>query len=297
MSELVAALERGDGNPDVFDAEWRTALESGDPRWLSYPAERAATQAELFEHVKARQVDQILAEHGIVSGRVLEYACGSAGMSSYLANRGFDVVAADLSINGLRLAQKNAQLRAVPSTHFAVSIGDVFHLPFADASFDVVMSYGLLEHFTEPVLVELLAETNRVLRPGGLHIVDIIHGRWSIRTFASLLNFAASASASAVRGQSERIPQLYRAYFENYFENTLHPADWARLFEASGLQQVVVQTCRPFPMLAVSGRIERAYVALLKSAMPLWAWFDATQLPGADTLGWMDLVYGVKAHD
>lgn len=297
MRELVAALERGDGNPDVFDAEWRTALASGDPRWLSYPAECPLTQTELFEHVKARQVDQILAEHGIVSGHVLEYACGSAGMSAYLAHRGFDVVAADLSINALRLAHRNAALRAVPSHQFATSAGDVFRLPFADASFDVVMSYGLLEHFTEPALVELLAETNRVLRPGGLHIVDIIHGRWSIRTFASLLNFAASASVSAVRGRSDRVPQLYRAYFENYFENTLKPADWARMFEASGLQHVIAQTCRPFPMLAISGRAERAYVALLKSVMPLWAWFDATHLPGADALGWMDLVYGVKAND
>lgn len=101
-----------------------------------------------------------------------------------------------------------------------------------------------------------------------------------------------------VRGKGYHIPQLYRAYFENYFENALKPKDWARLFEASGLQHVVAQNCRPFPMLALSGRFERAYVALLKSVMPVWVVFDATCVPGVEhALGWMDLVYGVKAHD
>lgn len=284
------------GNPDVFDAEWREALASGDPRWLSYPADAPRTQAELLEHVKAQQVMAILAEHGIHSGRVLEYACGSAGMSAYLANQQFEVVATDLSVNALHLARRNAAERAVPDEQLTTSVGDIFQLPFADHSFDVVMSYGLLEHFTEEALTRLLAETSRVLRPGGIHIVDIIHGRRSIRTLATIANFAASACASVLRGRADQLPQLRSAYFNHYFENTLRASEYAALFRESGLQQVQAHTCRPFPLLAVSGAAERLYLAAIKLALPLWRWFDRTDVPVVNALGWMYLVYGIKPH-
>lgn len=289
-------INLANGNPEVFDAEWREALASGDPRWLSYPADAPRTQAELLEHVKAQQVMDILANHGITSGRVLEYACGSAGMSAYLANQQFEVVATDLSVNALHLARRNAAARSVPDEQLTTSVGDIFQLPFADASFDVVMSYGLLEHFTEEALTRLLAETSRVLRPGGIHIVDIIHGRQSIRTFATIVNFAASACASLLRGRVDQIPQLREAYFNHYYENTLRASEYAELFRASGLEQVQAHTCRPFPLLAVSGAAERLYLAAIKLALPLWRWFDRTDVPVVNALGWMYLVYGIKPH-
>jgi ubiquinone/menaquinone biosynthesis C-methylase UbiE len=296
QSLVTPDISLANGNPEVFDAEWREALASGDPRWLSYPAEYPQTQAELLEHVKAQQVMDILADHGITSGRVLEYACGSGGMAAFLANHQFEVVATDVSVNALRLAQRNATLRAVPNEQFTTSVGDIFQLPFADHSFDVVMSYGLLEHFTEEALNRLLAETYRVLRPGGIHIVDIIHGRWSIRTVATIANFIASACAHIISGRSDHLPRLHKAYFQHYFENTLHLVDYARLFHASGLQHVQAYTCRPFPLLAVSGVVERLYLAMLRLALPLWRWFDRTDVPILNTLGWMYLVYGTKPN-
>jgi len=288
------SFETGNGNPEVFDAEWREALASGDPRWLSYPAAKPRTQGELFEWVKAAQVRQILRRHKLHQGRILEYACGSAGMSVYLAKHGFHVVATDLSPLALQLALQNARVRGAPSERFSVSAGDVFRLPFPDETFDVVMSYGLLEHFTEETLVKLMQETNRVLRPEGLHIADIIHGRFSARTIATYLNFATSAMIHLARGEAKDIPRLYRAYFKNYYENKITPANWARLFQATGLEAVVVNICRPFPPLAASGRVERAYVQILKALLPFWRWFDRTDLPGLNACGWMYLVHGKK---
>jgi ubiquinone/menaquinone biosynthesis C-methylase UbiE len=287
----------GNGNAEIFDAEWSAALMSEDARCLSYPSDHPLTQIELVEKVKADQVDRILERHNLSRGRVLEYACGTAGMSTYLANRGFDVVVTDLSMNAIRLARWNTALRSVPTKRFAASIGDVFHLPFADESFEVVMSYGLLEHFTENSLISLLRETNRVLRSGGIHIVDIIHGRWSIRTLATALNFSASALAHTARGRVNRVPELFNAYFDHYYENTLRPADWARLFRESGLSNIIVHTCRPFPLLALSGAAERVYIASLKTLLPLWRWFDDTDIPVINQLGWMYLVCGVKARE
>ena len=49
--------------------------------------------------------------------------------------------------------------------------GDALHLPFGDATFDVVFHQGVLEHFGNPRA--FLIENHRVLRPGGRLVVDV----------------------------------------------------------------------------------------------------------------------------
>ena len=45
-------------------------------------------------------------------------------------------------------------------------------LPFKNASFEVVLSGGLLEHFPDPLPV--LTEMVRILRPGGIFYADVV---------------------------------------------------------------------------------------------------------------------------
>ena len=49
--------------------------------------------------------------------------------------------------------------------------GDGYHIPFADASFSVVLLIAMLEHTSEPWRV--LAEARRVLKPGGRAIIVV----------------------------------------------------------------------------------------------------------------------------
>jgi len=59
-------------------------------------------------------------------------------------------------------------------------VGDGRHLPFPDASFDTVFSYGVLQHFSEEDALAAIRELGRVVRPGGTALLQM-PGRYGLR--------------------------------------------------------------------------------------------------------------------
>lgn len=112
-------------------------------------------------------------EDFILSGsRVLEVGPGAGGTAAELASRGYKVAVVDLFNNPLQAVKMSLDLRQGDAEIGAVR-GDGFRLPFANSSFDLVYHQGLLEHFTHPHGMELLAENARVVRSGGHMLVDV----------------------------------------------------------------------------------------------------------------------------
>lgn len=87
--------------------------------------------------------------------RVLEVACGRAANCVWLADRA-QYFGSDISQKGLSHAQRPG---------LRLTCADAECLPFADGSFDAVLSTYALEHSTDPV--QMLSEMVRVVRPGG----------------------------------------------------------------------------------------------------------------------------------
>jgi SAM-dependent methyltransferase len=114
---------------------------------------------------------------GDVSGRtVLEVGCGSAMCSRWLAQRGAEVVAFDLSAGMLRHARNGA---SATGTEVPLVQADAQHLPFRSDIFDVAFTaFGAVGFVADSARV--MREVARVLRPGGRWVFATTHPiRWA----------------------------------------------------------------------------------------------------------------------
>ena len=102
-------------------------------------------------HVNRRFVLDWARQRGAT--RVLEFGCGDAGGIEWGRKNGIEVLGTDL-----REATDDERFKKCTETS----------LPFEDASFDAIVSNMVFEHVMHPP--EVLAELQRVLRPGGVMI-------------------------------------------------------------------------------------------------------------------------------
>jgi ubiquinone/menaquinone biosynthesis C-methylase UbiE len=103
-------------------------------------------------------------EHYKGGARVLEVGCGRGGFANWLARQkpGFEITALDFSSSAIEIAKEAA---AVQNSKVTFVVGDAEALPFADGSFDLVISCECMEHVPHPP--KMAQELARVLKPGG----------------------------------------------------------------------------------------------------------------------------------
>lgn len=290
------SLVKNTGSVDVFDREWEIALTSQDGRYLIYPCDHPVKQFDLFESIKIARIEKLLQKSAFSGSRTLEYGCGAAGISIYLANRGYDTYICDLSQNALKVALLNEHRHQDINRVYPIkkTIADIFKLPYQSNSFDMVMSYGLLEHFEPALLSEVLAEIIRTLRPGGLFLADIAHGRLSMYTLGIWTSMLASMLVNLVSMRWRKLSSIPDAYLEHYYENKIDDRKWKYILQSAGLAQVEVMVCHPYPPLALSGKAEQVYTSLLSKMRPAWNWYHETQPVLFRNLGWLYLACGIK---
>lgn len=98
--------------------------------------------------------------------RVLDVPCGGGvALRGLRRGQGVEYVAADIATTMLERTAAAAHRRQV-ADQVVTRAADVEELPFADASFDLVVSFTGLHCFPQPA--RAVAEMARVLRPGGV---------------------------------------------------------------------------------------------------------------------------------
>ncbi|MGY1720528.1 methyltransferase domain-containing protein [Blastococcus sp. SYSU DS0552] len=111
---------------------------------------------------------------------LVDLACGGGLMAPHAARLGYRHVGVDLGLEGLRTARAHGVLPVR---------GSVLAVPLADGCADVVVAGEILEHVEDDVAV--LAECARLLRPGGVLVVDALAatriGRFLMVTVAERL--------------------------------------------------------------------------------------------------------------
>ena len=128
----------------------------------------------LLPILDANRSAEVRGIRGIFSkpGRILELGGSDGFQARILADGGWDVASIDLAGRPKR-----------PVAYFPVQDYDGLHIPFEDKSFDGVYSSNVLEHI--PHLVEILAETRRVLRRGGIAVHILPSPAWRFWTTIS----------------------------------------------------------------------------------------------------------------
>jgi len=129
--------------------------------------------------------------------RALDAGCGTGFQAAVLADLGYETHGVDLSAGLLALA--HGRLPATPLVR-----GGVEALPYAAASFDAVTCCGGTLSFVETP-ARALAEIARVLRPGGLLLLECEH-KWSLDLAWTL----ASALAGDALGYGLSIRDAWR---------------------------------------------------------------------------------------
>lgn len=100
----------------------------------------------------------------VVKGKtVLELAAGTGLIAKNIVNAAAHIEAADASVEMIAEAKRNNQSAKL---HFSVQ--DMFRLPYADKSFDVVIVSNALHIVPQPE--KALAEIHRILRDDGVLI-------------------------------------------------------------------------------------------------------------------------------
>lgn len=105
--------------------------------------------------------------------RILDVGCGDGVLATTLAAAGAQVTGLDASADMLAAARRRADAAGVA---LELIEGEAEHLPFPDASFDVVLSVATLCFSGDPD--RPVRGMARVLRPGGRLVLGEL-GRWN----------------------------------------------------------------------------------------------------------------------
>jgi 2-polyprenyl-3-methyl-5-hydroxy-6-metoxy-1,4-benzoquinol methylase len=201
-----------------------------------------------FERHEAVYRDDVFAGEGFPDhffpfapgAAVLDVGCGPGIWTRELARRGYTVTAVDLTERAVELTRRSLGLFGLKGE---VRQGDAENLPFPDASFDGVVSHGVIHH--TPDTARCVREIGRVLKPGQLAVVSVYHRNLILRrpTLTRLANAIAGRFVALPGRGRERLlssadpDEIVRLYdgSSNPLGKAYIKAEFDGMFEAAGM--------------------------------------------------------------
>jgi len=190
---------------------------SQDPCGAKYGAKYEFATREFFNEVERHRYQEYAPWMPVVMGfdqfkgkRLLEVGCGMGTDLLQFARGGSICTGVDLTPRSVEISSLHFGLYDMRADFV---LGDGERLPFADESFDVVYSNGVLHH--TPDTARAVLELHRVLRPGGVAKVMLYH-RHSLYYWTEIILHRGVLRGHFLRGHSpEEIMSRYVEYSEH----------------------------------------------------------------------------------
>jgi len=159
----------------------------------------SADEARDYDAMDHRQVNERFALDLLAwwkaTGTALDVGTGTAQIPIELCRRavGVNIVAVDAAQHMIELGRGNVS-RAGLADRIRVQLCDAKRLPFADASFDAVISNSIVHHIPQPA--DVLREMVRVAKPGGaIFVRDLARPADETTLRRLVLQYAGDANA------------------------------------------------------------------------------------------------------
>jgi len=101
---------------------------------------------------------------------VVDVGCSWGRWSIAAARAGYRPIGVDVHVDALAAAARVAKQLGAEADFVC---GDADHLPFLPQSVDAVFSYSVLQHIERSVVFRFFAEVHRILKPGGVCLVQL----------------------------------------------------------------------------------------------------------------------------
>jgi len=177
--------------------------------------------ADFNEHLKLtgyQTTYQHFLQNNRASKKILEAGCGIGRWVIPLAKKKFDVTGIELEKEALRIIRHNCRSEKIP-----LVCGDIFHMPFTDKAYDIVISLGVLEHFeTSDLQQAALKEHTRILKDDGILLITVPYISW-IRILIHLPFLKLVSFVRILKNKKEYFSE-YR-YSRNAFESIISYAN------------------------------------------------------------------------
>lgn len=118
-----------------------------------------------------KRVRESFAKYIKPGSKVLEIGCGSGNILTFVAkDKNCDCYGIDISPESERIIKYFEKNR---NTKVNFKVGDGFNIPYQDNNFDVVYSEGVIEHFDDSKIIEMINEHIRVCKVNGIIIISV----------------------------------------------------------------------------------------------------------------------------
>lgn len=135
------------------------AYETGEHGWPT--TEPSDIVGKFFKNIKSR----------VPRARVLDLGCGEGRHTLLAARHGFHAIGLDYQPLAIERAMRFAKDEGITGG-FSFLIGDVFHPPFQEKNFDVLIDFGCLHHIKKKDFPRYLEAILNLLRPHGYYLLS-----------------------------------------------------------------------------------------------------------------------------